>query len=141
MNINKAGLKIIKDFEQLRLKSYLCPAKIPTIGFGHTGPEVKLGQTITLERAEELLKSDLAKFEKGVNALSLNLNPNQFSSLVSFSYNVGLAALQKSTLVKKIRTKDFIGASQEFLRWTKAGGKELRGLYLRRQAEQALFLS
>ena len=139
--INKQTLDLIKKFEGCRLKAYLCPAGVLTIGYGHT-KSVKPNQTITQKQADELLLADLTEFERGVkSSLIVPINDNQLGALVSFAYNVGIGALQKSTLLKKLNAKDYQGASSEFLRWNKAGGKELKGLTLRRQAERELFLT
>ena len=139
--INKQTLDLIKKFEGCRLKAYLCPAGVLTIGYGHT-KSVKPNQTITQQQADELLVTDLTEFERGVKSLVIvPINDNQLGALVSFAYNVGIGALQKSTLLKKLNAKDYQGASNEFLRWNKAGGKELKGLTLRRQAERELFLT
>ena len=139
--INKQTLDLIKKFEGCRLKAYLCPAGVLTIGYGHT-KGVKPNQTITQKQADELLLSDLTEFERAVKSLvTVPVNDNQLGALVSFAYNVGIGALQKSTLLKKLNAKDYQGAANEFFRWNKAGGKELKGLTLRRQAERELFLT
>lgn len=141
MQTSQTGINLIKNFEGLRLKAYKDPVGVITIGYGHTFG-VKLGQTITKEQAEFYLKSDLRKFEKGVDSLvSVNLNQSQFDALVSFSFNCGLGALQKSTLLKLLNKGDYQGAADQFLRWDKAGGRSLPGLTRRRKAERALFLT
>lgn len=142
MRINEEGLKILKKFEGCKLKTYLCPAGVPTIGYGHTGSDVTEGMTITKAEAEELLLSDLERFEKGVEDLvKVAITENQFSALVSFAYNVGLNALSGSTLLKKLNANDVVSAGDQFLRWNRAGGKELEGLTTRRHAERDLFLT
>ena len=99
------------------------------------------GMTITEAAAEELLRKDLAEFEAAVSeAVQVSLNDNQFSALVSFSFNLGADSLFESTLLKLVNQGDFQGAADQFLRWNKAGGQELPGLTRRRQAERALFL-
>lgn len=141
MQINQKGLDLIKSFEGCKLTSYLCPAKVWTIGFGHTGDDVKPNMNISLARAEELLKQDLAKFEQGVQKIvTSTLNENQFSALVSFAYNCGLGNLKSSTLLKKvnINPNDKTIAS-EFLKWDKAGGVVLAGLTKRRASEALLY--
>ena len=138
--INSEAVSIIKTFEGCNLKAYLCPAKIPTIGYGHT-VGVKLGDTITQQQAYELLAKDLEKFERGVDKiLRVQVNENQRGALVSFAFNIGLTALGNSTLMQKLNNSDFNGAANEFLRWNKAGGKVLSGLSRRREAERNLFL-
>jgi len=142
MNINLKGLSIIKEFESLKLNAYICPAGVPTIGYGHTGPEVDIGLTITQRQADDLLAKDLAKFELGVSGLvSVQLNENQFSALVSFAYNCGLANLQQSTLLRYVNARKFEQAADEFLKWNRARKMVLPGLTRRRMAERSLFLS
>lgn len=139
--INAEGLKLIKDFEGLRLEAYLDAVNIPTIGYGHTGPEVKLGQKITEQEAEDLLKKDVERFEKGVHdAITVQVGENQFSAMVCFAYNVGLGNLKQSTLLKCLNKLNYRDAAEEFLRWNKAGGVVLAGLTRRRKAERDLFL-
>lgn len=142
LRINQAGLSLIKEFEGLRLEAYQDIVGVWTIGYGHTGPEVVKGKIITTAQAEELLAKDVEKFEVGVRKLvPPSCTTNQFSALVCFSYNVGLGALGKSTLLKKLVAGDITGAAEEFLKWNKAGGKEVAGLTRRRVAERSLFLS
>lgn len=139
MKTNQAGVGLIKSFEGLRLKSYLDSVGVPTIGYGHT-KGVKLGQRITEAEAEKLLKADLGMFERGVTRLvTTPLNENQFAALVSFSFNVGLKALEQSTLLRLLNQGDYQRAANQLLRWNKAGGKVLPGLTRRRQAEKELF--
>jgi lysozyme len=139
--INKDGLDLVKSFEGLRLESYLCPAKVWTIGYGSTGSDIGPGLSWTLEQAEARLKKDLETFEKGVEGLiKTKITDNQFSALVCFTYNVGLGAFGRSTLLKTLNAGNHQDAANEFLRWNKAGGKELAGLTRRRQAERELFL-
>lgn len=142
LKINAAGLSLIKEFEGLKLESYQDVVGIWTIGYGHTGPEVTKGKIISTKDAEELLSRDLERFEAGVRKLvPTNCTANQFSALVCFAYNVGLGNLDKSTLLKKLLANDVAGAADEFLKWNKAGNKEVAGLTRRRVAERALFLS
>lgn len=137
---NQAGLNLVKQFEGLRLEAYRCPADVPTIGYGTTA-NVKMGDRITPQKAEEFLKRDLQKFERAVNsAVKVPVNDNQFSALVCFTYNVGYGALQKSTLLKYLNQGKYQAAAQEFMKWNRGGGRVLPGLTRRRQAEQALFL-
>lgn len=140
MKISEKGLNLIRSFEGLELKAYKDSVGILTVGYGSTGSHVKPGTTITKEQAEELLKQDVSRFEKGVNDLvKVPLTQNQFDSLVSFSFNLGLANLKSSTLLKRLNALDYSGAAKEFLRWNKAGGKTLNGLARRRQAEKDMF--
>lgn len=139
MKINKKGLELIKKWESLKLEAYLCPAKVWTIGYGHTGG-VKQGDKITKEKAEEILLKDLSLFELGVSkAIKVPVSENQFSACVSLAFNIGLTAFTNSTLCRKLNNKDYEGAALEFPRWNKAAGKVLAGLISRRKEEQALF--
>ena len=148
MKISENGLKLIKKFEGLSLKPYLCSAGIPTIGFGNTFYEnmkkVTLqDETITEERADSLFNFLVTtNFVNVVNRLVIvDINQNQFDALVSFVYNLGSGNFEKSTLLKKVNQEDFIGASLEFEKWNRASGKVLSGLTKRRLAEKELFLS
>lgn len=138
--MNKA-VELVKGFEGFSPKAYLCPAGVPTIGYGHTG-NVRPTDTITQPEAEALLKKDLEKFEAGVKkAVKVPLNENQLAALVSFAYNVGLGAFNNSTLLKQLNEGHYDLAADQLLRWTKAAGKELKGLVRRRAAERAVFLT
>lgn len=140
MKTSQRGIDLIRQFEGERLSAYLCPAGIPTIGVGHTGPDVHMGMRITAAQSEALLKQDLAKFETGVEKLVTHpITQDQFDALVSFSFNLGLGALKGSTLLKKLNAGDFQGASNEFSKWVNAGGQRLQGLVRRRAAEQMIF--
>ncbi len=139
--INAVGLKLIKEFEGLRLEAYICPAGVPTIGYGSTAG-VKMGDRITEQQADALLLKDLERFEKGVrDAVKVPLTSNQFSALVSFAFNLGVGALQKSTLLQLLNKRDYKGAADQLLRWNKANGRVLEGLRRRREAERKLFLT
>ena len=139
LTIGEKGLELIKSFEGLRLRAYLCPAKVWTIGYGHTG-DVRGGQVITQSQADDLLKQDLRRFEIAVRKLvKVPLTQNQFDALVSFAYNVGEAALSRSTLLRKLNAGDLAGTKLEFAKWNKGGGKVLAGLTRRRDAEANLF--
>jgi lysozyme len=141
MKISKRGLDLIASFEGLRLKAYVCPAGILTIGYGHTG-DVKEGDIITEEKAKELLAKDVERFENAVIvAVNVQMTPAMLDALVSFTYNVGEGNLRRSTLLKRLNAKDYIGAANEFLKWNKGGGKILPGLVKRRETERELFLS
>ncbi len=139
MHTSQKGLDLIKSFEGLRLSAYKCPADVWTIGYGTTAG-VKPGQTITKERAEELLRDDVKRFEDQVLRLvKVPLTQGQLDALVSFTYNLGAANLGNSTLLRLLNAGDYKGAAAQFDRWTNAGGKELPGLVKRRAAERALF--
>lgn len=144
MNTSKAGLDLIKQFEGLRLKAYKCPANVWTIGYGHTSaagqPAVKSGMSITEAQANKILASDLGQYEDAINnSVKVDLTQNQFDALVSFVYNVGIGAFQKSTLLKKLNAGQYDVVPGELMKWTKSGGKELPGLVRRRRAEAALW--
>lgn len=144
--INEAGLTIVKHFEGLELTAYRDAVGVWTIGYGHTAaagpPTVYAGQRISEAEAEAILRRDLGLFENGVKDLvRVPVNSNQFSALVSFSFNLGVGALGSSTLLRKLNAGDYQGAADEFPRWVKAGGRILAGLVRRRDAERALFLS
>lgn len=146
--ISSKGIELIKSFEGLRLKPYLCSAKVPTIGYGNTfyenGKKVTLKDPeITESRATELLAWSLTKFEQYVDSYCRDdINQNQFDALVSFCYNLGPANLKSSTLLKKVNTDpNDPSIEKEFLKWNKAGGRALAGLTRRRQAELALYFS
>ena len=142
MRINQKGIDLIKECEGLCLNHYKCPAGFWTVGYGHTGKLAESDRKITPEEAEEILKQDLREFERGVEEMvKVPLTENQFSALVSFSFNLGLGNLRKSTLLKKLNGGDFQGAAEEFPNWKKAGGRVLEGLIKRRAAERELFLS
>lgn len=138
------GLDLIKHFEGLRLEAYLCPAGVPTIGYGQTGPEVKLGCVITESDADTMLLKEYKKFEAGVKTLvKVTINENQLGALTCFAYNVGLANLKASSLLRLINEGRFTLAAKEFTKWDKAKVKgvltPLAGLTKRRLKEQELF--
>jgi lysozyme len=139
MRIGKAGLDLIKASEGLRLQAYRCPADVPTIGYGSTGPHVRMGMTITEAEAEALLKKDLDRFERGVTELVGPTTQGRFDALVSLAFNIGLGALGKSTLIRKHKSGDFDGAAAQFPLWNKGGGRVLPGLVTRRAAEAKLY--
>lgn len=144
MNISALGVQLVKHFEGLYLKAYLCPAGVWTIGYGHTGLKhkdgtVKKGRKITQEEADLLLFQDLnTKYAPDVRRLvTVPLAQHEFDALVSFHFNTG--ALGKSTLLRKLNAGDKKGAAEQFLRWTRGGGEVQPGLVRRRKAEQYLF--
>jgi lysozyme len=146
MRVSKAGIDLIKKFEGFKSRPYLCPAKIPTIGWGNTtypnGQKVKLSDPpINESVANDLLINILDKFEKGVVKLvKSKINQNQFDALVSFAFNVGLGNFGKSTLLKKVNINPVDPTIRsEFARWNKSGGKVLTGLTRRREAESNLY--
>lgn len=143
MKASESCKQLIRVFEGLNTKAYKCPAGVWTIGYGHTGPDVKEGQTITKDQAELLLSQDLGAVGRQVeHALDgMRVNQNQFDALCSFTFNLGIGRLEASTLLKKLKTGDIDGAANEFLRWNRANGQILEGLNRRRQSERRLFLA
>lgn len=144
MRTSQRGMALIKQYEGLRLESYLCPAGVWTIGYGHTSsagaPVVKPGQRITKEEANSILAQDLSQYETAVQTwVKRPLTQGQFDALVSLCYNIGIGAFRKSTLVGAINAGKMENAPAQFMRWTKAGGRELPGLVKRRRAEVALW--
>lgn len=145
MNL-EAAIELLKDVEGLRLSSYKCPGGVLTIGYGHTGQDVRNGLTITPERAIELLKKDVDIAYRGVaeaieSEFFRELTKNQICALVSFVFNVGVYAFKKSTMLRKINNGDYAGAANEFERWKFVeGGIESQGLINRRKKEKELFL-
>jgi len=141
------GLSIIKKHEGLRLAAYLCPAGVPTIGYGSTrypdGRKVILGEKLSSEKeATQLLLATMTSFEAAVNKHLPNLNQCQFDALVSFAYNVGTGAFIKSTLLKKAKVNPSDPSIvDEFQKWVRGGGKVLPGLVTRRREEANLYFS
>lgn len=149
--INDAALDLICDFEGFVPNWYPDPAhgwKVPTVGYGHTDaagePKYAATKSKTFTKAEGrlILERDLAQYAATVRkAVHVELTPNQFGALVSFTFNLGPSSLLKSTLLKKLNAGDYEGAANEFAKWNRAGGKVLKGLTRRRAAEAALFRS
>ena len=147
MQISPEGIRLIKSFEGYHTRlpngdcaAYLCPANVPTIGYGCT-EGVRLGMVWTEVQAEAELRRELAKHENAVRRIvTVDMNQNEFDALVSFSYNCGAGALEKSTLLKKLNQGDRLSAAQEFRKWKRGGGRVLNGLVARRERETALFL-
>jgi len=133
---------LIKSFEQCRLKAYMpTPNDVPTIGWGSTGPDIKLGMTWTQQQADERFASDLAKFGAKV-AADLGTAPTtqgQFDAMTSLAYNIGEGAFSKSTLLKRHLAHDYDGAAAQFAVWNKQAGKVLNGLVRRRTAEARIY--
>ena len=143
MKTSNEGLQLIRKYEGCKLKPYLCPAGYWTVGYGHvigngkTKPEKQL---YTQGEINELLRTDLARFEQGVlRYCPVPLTQFEFDSLVSFSFNLGLGVLQRSTLRRKILRQDKQAAARNILKYNKAGGRVLKGLTRRREAEYRMF--
>lgn len=169
MRTSDEGIHLMHQFEGYRDKPYLCSASMWTIGWGHvlyqdqirlpilrkegyTGllrPEYKLkpedDRVWSKEELVEIFKADLVSFERGVLRFAANLDrpehQHKFDACVAFSFNVGLGNFQRSTIRQKILREEWDAAADAFMQWTKAGGKVLKGLVRRRDAERALFLS
>ena len=159
MRVGDAGRALIKHFEGVHRRPYLCPAFLWTVGVGRVLypeqnklkiPERKIyplksehDKAWSDEAIDLLFDADLLKFESGVlrHCPDSVTSQGQFDALVAFSFNVGTGALQASTLRRKYNAGDVAGAAEEFVKWNKGGGRILPGLTRRRLAEQALFLS
>jgi lysozyme len=144
MKTSQQGLDLIKRYEGYKTKPYKCPAGLWTVGYGHligdghTLPN-SCNRTFTLDEINALLVKDVIRFERGIaRYISANLTQSQFDALISFSFNLGLGTLQRSSLRQKINRGDFEGAKKSLLRYNKANGKVLKGLDLRRKAEAML---
>lgn len=136
---NEAGIRLIKEYEGLRLESYQCPAGVWTIGFGST-KNVRRGMKITEAEAEDRLRIDLLAAEQAVSRMvKAKITDDQFAALVSWVFNVGEGNASKSTLIRKLNAQDMLGAWSEFSRWVHTSGAISGGLIRRRAAEQALF--
>lgn len=140
--INAAGLAIIERFEGFSATPYLCPAGMWTIGYGSTRGVTKTAPPITIAEGEALLKRDIARAEAAVlRYIGVDLTDDEFSALVSFTFNLGAGALQRSGLRQKLNRSEYEEAADEFDKWVRAGGRKLAGLVARRQAEKELFLT
>lgn len=147
MHAGPAAYAIIRQFEGLRLDAYCCSAGVPTIGYGST-ERVQLGMKISLAKAEERLRKDVAVSEEAVRRLlRIGVNQNQFDALVSFVFNLGAPALAQSSLLKRLNAGDMGAAGGEFAKWVFARDPKtkqmvkLPGLVKRRAEEARLFLS
>lgn len=134
-------VELVKKFEGLRLKAYRCPAGRLTVGYGHTGNDLKGDTEITPTQAAHLLRQDLEALLGRLNRLlPKGLKQGQVDALTSFAFNLGVGALAASTLLRKVRANPSDPSiAEEFLRWNRCRGKTLRGLTLRRRAEAALY--
>ena len=147
MQISDKGIQLIKHHEGVCNKPYRDCVGLLTVGVGHLIGDGKSlpeswNKLFTTEEVDALLKQDLVRFERGVQKLlPVPLTQNQFDALISFSFNLGLGVLQRSTLRQNILRKDFKGAAEEFLKYVRAGGKIVKGLVTRRNDEKALFES
>jgi lysozyme len=146
MKPSQKAVDLIKQFEGFRANAYLCPANVPTIGYGSitwgNGQRVKMGEIVSMATAEKLLLNDLEKRAKALEGLKVN--QNQFDALISFVYNLGVGAFKGSTLFRKVQQNpEDVTIRSEFMKWNKArvAGKlmELKGLTRRRDAEANLY--
>jgi lysozyme len=139
VNISEEGISLIKKFEGCELRSYQDAVDVWTVGYGHT-KDVKPGQMITKEEAEEMLIEELTEYCSYVEtAVEVPLHQNQFDALVSWTYNLGPTNLNSSTMLKKLNAGEYEDIPEQIKRWNKAGGKVLPGLERRRLAESLLF--
>ena len=137
---SKNGLSLTGSFEGARLTAYQDQVGVWTIGYGHTGPEVHNGLTITQDQANQLLMQDVASAASAVNRLvMIALTQDEFDALVDFTFNVGTGNFASSTLLRDLNSSNFADAATQFERWDHAGGGIVAGLLRRRQAEAALF--
>jgi lysozyme len=158
MSLDKRVIDMISHHEGIRVRPYQCPALIWTVGVGHVIDQshIKIplaerkalpipsgwDRTLSMGEVDEILAKDLQSFESGVRRLCPDgLTPGRLGALTSFAFNVGLGNLQRSTIRMKHNRGDYDGAAESFMMWTKAGGKELKGLVNRRKDEKALYLS
>jgi len=146
MKISQQGIDLLKHFESYEMKAYLCPAGVLTIGWGFTqvnGHKVKKGDIMSLEVAEIELKRQLRTYENVVKKVIMikKINQCQYDALVSLCYNIGGSSFRRSSIVKEINSKNFIGACRIFNLWSKAAKKRSKGLLRRRMSERNLFCS
>ena len=142
-HITQAGIDLIKQFEGFSPTIYICPAGYPTIGYGHvvkTQEREQFAGGITTEQAEALLRKDVQTAERAVlRLITVPLTDGQFDAVVSFTFNLGAGALQRSTLRRKVNRGDHAAVPAEFRQWVWAGGRKLEGLVRRRVAEAVLY--
>ena len=141
--ITQTGLDLIKRFEGFSPTVYICPAGYPTIGYGHVvkpDERERFAGGITPEQAESLLRQDVQIAERAVlHLITVPLTDGQFDALVSFTFNLGAGALQRSTLRRRVNRGDHAAVPAEFGKWVWAGGRKLQGLVRRREAESMLY--
>lgn len=139
--IGKAGLELLKSFEGCRLKAYVCPAGVLTIGYGSTGKHVKRGMVITQQEADDLKRRDLVRFERAVAKHAPDATQNQFDAMVCLAFNIGIGGFIKSSALRFHKQGKHNTAAERFKLWNKGGGRVLKGLVRRRAAEAKLYLS
>lgn len=134
------GMQLTEGFESCRLVSYLDAGGVPTIGWGHTGPDVHLGMICTQAQADAWLEQDKATARAAIRSyVRVPLTANQFAALEDFDFNVGSGAFRGSTLLKLLNSGDFAGAAKQLERWDHVNGQVVAGLLKRRLAEESLF--
>jgi lysozyme len=139
--VSSRGHALIKGRESFRPRRYYCPAGVLSIGYGHAiKPHEEFPEPMTEQEATDLLADDLAPIEIYLTAVFPKVTQGQFDALASFAYNVGLGALDRSTLKRHLQAGDVMGAANEFGKWIYANKVVLRGLVARRAEERALFL-
>ena len=146
MKLSAEGINLIKRFEGVRNRPYRCSAGLYTVGVGHLIGDGKSlpkswNRTFTEEEINALLIRDISRFERGVGMyIKVPLRQCEYNALCSFAFNLGLGTLQRSTLRQKINRYDKEGAAKEILKYCRAGGKIIKGLQIRREAEYRMFL-
>lgn len=142
MEISEQGLELIKSSEGCELTAYQDSVGVWTIGFGHTGSDVTPNTVWTQDQADKALQNDLETVYKCIaNSVKVEMTQGQFDALCSFVFNLGCIALRNSTLLRMLNSGDDVGASEQFSRWSHAGGIEQPGLLARREKEAALFMA
>ncbi|MCL6419408.1 lysozyme [Aestuariirhabdus haliotis] len=139
-HITQDGIDLIKRFEGFSSTVYICPAGYPTIGYGHLVRSGESFHEISETEAEELLRKDVESAERAVLRLvNVPLTDGQFDALVSFTFNLGSGALQRSTLRRKVNHQAHAEVPEQLMRWVWAGGRKLNGLIKRRNAEGVVY--
>jgi lysozyme len=139
---NPKGIQLIKSLEGFKAEPYICSGGYLTIGYGHRILPSDPYKIVTQEKASQILENDLRKIERSVlKYIDVEINDDQFAALVSFTFNVGTAALQRSVLRQKINYGHYDEGAKEFLKWIYAGGRKIIGLMRRRKLESDLFSS
>lgn len=141
MKTSQAGINLVKKYEGLSLKKYICPAGKPTIGYGHLILKGENLEVITQQQANDLLLQDLLKAERCIESnVKMHLTQPQFDALADFIFNLGCGNFKSSTLLKLINDEQHLLAAEQFERWVNSNGKPLNGLIKRRAEEKELFL-
>jgi lysozyme len=143
MQVSENGVNLVKHFEGFQATAYLCPANVPTIGYGHTKGVTRADvgvKFVTEDTAVQMLADDLAEFAQQVEAaVTVPLEQHQFDALCSFTYNLGAQTLRSSTLLSRLNAGAYEAVPDQLLRWTHGGGQVLQGLVRRRTAEAKLW--